>query len=101
MRMSHWASSRTLRSRDIRCWGVRTASFSRIAEAEPTMEVRGVRRSWDTARSRLARMASRSVSARSCSCRLIWEVRVLTRRDTDSMVRKVRGSPAMVKLKAQ
>ena len=38
------------------------------------MDVRGVRRSWETARSRLARIFSRSLSARIFSCCLILVV---------------------------
>ena len=46
------------------------------------MEVRGVRRSWDTARRRLPRIRSFSASAFICSCRLSWVVRVLVMMDT-------------------
>ena len=55
------------------------------------MAVRGVRRSWDTARRRLARIFSRSDSARSFSWAFSRVVRVLTAKPTASMVMKVRG----------
>ena len=46
-----------------------SASFLEISvEVDPYMEVRGVRRSWEIARSRLPRMRSFSLSERSFSC---------------------------------
>ena len=58
---------------------------------EPLMEVRGVRRSWEMDRSRLARIFSFSDSSRMRSCSLTLEVRVETAKPTASMVIKVRG----------
>lgn len=55
------------------------------------MEVRGVRRSWDTARSRSARILARSLSRRSLSCFLTTVVSALVLMDTASMVAKVSG----------
>lgn len=47
--------------------------------------------SWETERRRLARIFSRSFSARSWACRLAWAVRVLVMREIISRVKKVRG----------
>ena len=65
------------------------------------MEVRGVRRSWETARRRLARIFSRSVSMRSCSCFLTRVVRVLVMMDTASITRPENRFSGKVKLKAK
>ena len=51
----------------------------------------GVRKSWDTERSRLARICSIRTSSRSCSCCLTRLVRVLISTDTMSMAAKVSG----------
>ena len=90
VRISHWASLRTSSS-SASCSARERPGFSSTAEAEPTMEVRGVRMSWETERRRLARIFSFSFSARSCSCRLIWVVRVLVMTDTARKLKKVRG----------
>ena len=88
--MSHWASSLAFSSR-VRCSGPERPGFSSTAEMDPTMEVRGVRMSWETERRRLARIFSRSLSARSLAWRLAWAVRVQVMRETISRVKKVRG----------
>ena len=90
MRMSHWASLRTSSSR-VSCSARERPGFSSTVEVEPTMEVRGVRMSWDTERRRLARIFSFSFSIRSCSWRLIWVVRVLVMTDTARKLKKVSG----------
>ena len=90
MRMSHWESSFMLPSSSRRLSSGRSA-FSSSRSAEPAMEVRGVRRSWDTARSRSARILARSLSRRSLSCFLTNVVSALVLMDTASMVAKVSG----------
>ena len=65
------------------------------------MEVSGVRRSWETARSRFARIFSFSLSMRSCSCRLMRVVRVLVMMDTASITRPENRFSGRVKLKAR
>ena len=71
--------------------------MSMIPDAEPTIDVNGVRISWDTARRRFARIFSRSTSSRICSCFLIWVVRALTLQATASMATKVSGYPVIAK----
>ena len=65
------------------------------------MEVSGVRRSWETARSRLARIFSVSLSIRSCSCILIRVVRVLVMMETTSITSPENRFSGRVKLKAK
>ena len=65
------------------------------------MEVRGVRRSWETARRRLARIFSVSLSIRSCSCFLMRVVRVLVMMDTTSITAPENRFSRRVKLKAK
>ena len=55
------------------------------------MEVSGVRMSCETERSRLARIFSRSLSMRNCSCCLILVVIVQVTSDTHSMTKNVSG----------
>ena len=62
-----------------------------MAEVEPMMEVSGVRMSCETERSRLARIFSRSLSMRNCSCCLILVVIVQVTSDTHSMTKNVSG----------
>ena len=62
-----------------------------MVEVAPTMEVRGVRISWETERSRLARIFSFSFSTRSSCCCFAWEVRVLVMMETPRKARKLRG----------
>ena len=90
MRMSHWESSLML-SRSSRRLSSGRDSFSSSTAAEPAMEVSGVRRSWETARRRSARILARSLSRRSLSCFLTTVVRALVLIDTASMVAKVSG----------
>ena len=60
-------------------------------EVAPRMEERGVRMSWETARSRLARILSLLTSYISrCWC-LTCVVRVLMMTETSSITVKVRG----------
>ena len=89
-RISHWASSRTSVRRAV-CSSLERAGLSRTVEVAPTMEVRGVRMSWDTERSRSARIFTFSFSIRRRSCSLAWEVRALVTRDTTRKVRIVSG----------
>ena len=89
-RISHWASSRAFSS-SARCSWAERPGFSSTAEVDPTMEVRGVRMSWETERSRLARIFSRSFSARRLACRLAWAVRVLVMREIINRVKNVMG----------
>ena len=65
------------------------------------MDVSGVRRSWETARRRLARIFSVSLSIRSCSCFLMRVVRVLVMKDTTSITTPEKIFSGMVKLKAK
>ena len=65
------------------------------------MEVRGVRRSWETARSRVARIFSVSLSIRSCSCFLMRVVRVLVIMDTTSIAMPENRFSGRAKLKAK
>lgn len=65
------------------------------------MVVSGVRKSWEMARSRLARMDSRAVSLRTCSWRLRWVVRVLVMMVTASMMAVDRMFSGTVKLKTK
>ena len=90
MRMSHSASSLMLPRSFFFCQSGRL-SFSRSVIAEPEIAVRGVRRSWEIARRRLARMRSVSASMRMRSCRLSVAVSVLTVSETASIVRNVSG----------
>ena len=62
------------------------------------MVVRGVRRSWDTARRRLARIFSRSESALSFSAFLILVVRAQVMMATTSMTTAEKKFTGMVKL---
>ena len=89
-RISHWASSRAFSSSS-RCSWLERPGFSSTAEVDPTMDVRGVRMSWETERRRLARIFSRSLSARRLAWRLAWAVRVQVMRETINSVKKVRG----------
>ena len=89
--MSQLDSSRMFSSRLVRVSGESFSPFSRIASMPPTMAVRGVRMSWETARRRLPRIFSFSASARSFSCCLIWVVSALTTTETASMMRNVKG----------
>ena len=91
MRMSHWASSLTSRSSSLCCSVESVSPFSKMAEVLPTMLVSGVRISCDIARSRFARIVSRSASVRSRSCFLILVFIALMMSDTASIVRKVSG----------
>ena len=90
MRTSQRASLLISRARSMRSASLRFAS-SISTELAPSMEVSGVRRSWDTERKRSARIFSRSISKRSCSCFLICVVSVLMSTDTSSMQAKVSG----------
>ena len=65
------------------------------------MEVSGVRRSWETARKRFARIFSFSLSMRSCSCFLMRVVRVLVMMDTTSITRPENRFSDRVKLNAK
>ena len=65
------------------------------------MEVRGVRRSWDTARRRLPRIRSFSASAFICSCRLICVVMVLVMMDTISITTAEARHSGRIRLNAQ
>ena len=65
------------------------------------MPVSGVRRSWETARSRVARIFSVSLSIRSCSCFLMRVVRVLVIMDTTSIAMPENRFSGRVKLKAK
>ena len=69
----------------------RQVGRSRMAEVEPMMEVSGVRMSCETERSRLARIFSRSLSMRNCSCCLILVVIVQVTSDTHSITKNVSG----------
>ena len=89
-RISHCASSRAF-SRRVLCSSCVRSGLSRTADVEPTIEVRGVRRSWETARSRLPRIFSRSFSAKSLACRFAWAVRVQVIMETIRRVKKVSG----------
>ena len=64
------------------------------------MDVSGVRRSWETARKRFARIFSVSLSIRSCSCFLTRVVRVLVMMDTTSITAPENRSSGRVKLNA-
>ena len=55
------------------------------------MEVSGVRKSCETARSRSARILARSLSRRSMSCFFTTVVMALVLMETASMVAKVSG----------
>ena len=90
MRMSHSASSLTLVSSSRRLSGG-SCSFSSSTAAEPAMEVSGVRKSCETARSRSARILARSLSRRSMSCFFSTVVMALVLMETASMVAKVSG----------
>ena len=90
MRTSQRASLLISRARSIRSLAERSSS-SISTELAPRMEVSGVRRSWETERKRSARIFSRSISKRTCSCFLICVVSVLTITETSSMHAKVRG----------
>ena len=70
-----------------------------MVEVAPTMDVSGVRISWETERSRLARIFSFSFSMRSFSCCLAWVVRVLVMMETMKKAKKLRGYPESVKFK--
>ena len=101
MWISHWASSLAFFSSSRRCWGVRVSSCSSRTLVAPTMPVSGVRMSWDTARSRLLWIFSRSAS-RSIS--LTFLARLVTIPVATQMViitRNVSGKPASVKLTSQ
>ena len=65
------------------------------------MDVSGVRRSWETARRRLARIFSVSLSIRSCSCFLMRVVRVLVIMDTTSIAMPENRFSGRVKLNAK
>ena len=65
------------------------------------MEVSGVRRSWETARRRFARIFSFSLSMRSCSCSLMRVVRVLVMMETASITRPENRFSGRVKLNAR
>ena len=88
---SHCASVRMSVSRAVCVSGVIRSPESKMAFTPPTMLVRGVRISCETARSRLPRIFSFSASARSFSCCLICVVSALTTMDTASMTRNVSG----------
>ena len=60
------------------------------------MVVSGVRRSWEMARSRLARIVSRAVSLRTWSWRRRWTVRVLVLMVTASMTKAENRFSGMV-----
>ena len=55
------------------------------------MEVRGVRMSWETERSRSARILTFSFSSRSRSCSLVFVVSALVTRETTRKVKMVSG----------
>ena len=89
-RMSHCPSSRTFSSISF-CCSFGRSGLSRMAEAEPMMEVRGVRISWEMERRRLERIRSFSASARRDSHFFILVVRAEVKMDTVRRVRKVKG----------
>ena len=91
IRQSHSASCLASSSSSFFCSRLRAPLSSSTVAMEPLIAVRGVRRSWEMARSRLARIFSRSDSARSFSWAWTRVVRVLTAKPTASMVIKVRG----------
>ena len=90
MRISHWASCFTSSSRERRSSWERSG-LSSTAEVEPMMEVRGVRISWDTERSRSARIRIFSFSIRSLSNWRVLVVRAEVMTETLRKVRKDRG----------
>ena len=62
-----------------------------MAEVAPMIEVRGVRMSWETERSRSARIFTFSFSIRRRSCSLVLVVRVLVTSETTRKVNIVSG----------
>ena len=70
---------------------MRLPSSSSTTPIEPLMDVSGVRRSWDMARSRFALVFSRSDSVLIFSCSFSREVSVDTAQPTASIVRNVSG----------
>ena len=58
MRISHWASSEISSSMARRRSGGMSSDRLESSEAAVEMDVSGVRRSWDTARRRFARISS-------------------------------------------
>ena len=101
MFMSHSASERASYKRFFYSFSSRTPSSSVTAFIAPIMLVSGVRKSWEIARRRFARIFSLSASIRSCSLYLTLDVSILAIMDTPNIHKNVSGYPIREKLKSK